>query len=193
MCVVSVFNQWAAHCRFDVDGELIKRYLWCLHQLQHFVLPLLAPLRQTAALPAPELKYSASASSWEWTGFIDTTGTHDWNLETVKKQTSPCPLGIQLTIPFMSWIISGCVVHVRSTGENGHNSVRYTWFVLSAVLGSETLAFLVRNENSLSIMQMFINYLSMWNFLFATYCSKTCINVTIIICLMLFTFVFYHS
>lgn len=63
MCVVSVFNQRAASCRFDVDGELIKQYLWCLHQLQHFVLPLLAPLRQTAALSVLELKWSCTATS----------------------------------------------------------------------------------------------------------------------------------
>lgn len=63
MCVVSVFNQRAARCRFDVDGELIKQYLWRLHQLQHFVLPLLAPPRQTAAVSARELKYSCSATS----------------------------------------------------------------------------------------------------------------------------------
>lgn len=43
MCVVSVFNQRAACCRFDVDGELIKQYLWRLHQPRHFVLPLLSP------------------------------------------------------------------------------------------------------------------------------------------------------
>lgn len=63
MCVVSVFNQRAASCRFDVDGELIKQYLWCLHQLQHFVLPLLVPSRQTAAPPALELKYSCAVTS----------------------------------------------------------------------------------------------------------------------------------
>lgn len=63
MCVVSVFNQRAASCRFDVDGELIKQYLWCLHQLQHFVLPLLAPLRQTAAVSVLELKWSCTATS----------------------------------------------------------------------------------------------------------------------------------
>lgn len=62
MCVVSVFNQRAASCRFDVDGELIKQYLWCLHQLQHFVLPLFAPLRQTAAVSALELHYVSCLS-----------------------------------------------------------------------------------------------------------------------------------
>lgn len=64
MCVVSVFNQWAAHCMSDVDGELIKQYLWCLHQLQHFVLPLLLmAARQTTALSMLELKYFSTATS----------------------------------------------------------------------------------------------------------------------------------
>lgn len=44
-----------------MDGELIKQYLWRLHQLRHFVLPLLVPSRQTAALPAPELTYSRAS------------------------------------------------------------------------------------------------------------------------------------
>lgn len=48
MCLVSVFNQPSS--RFDVDPELIKQHLQLLHQPQHFVPPLVASPRQTAAL-----------------------------------------------------------------------------------------------------------------------------------------------
>lgn len=70
MFLVSVFNQ--SGCRFDVDPELIKQHLQLLHQLQRFVPPLVASLRQTAALQlssVPVAPYLVPSNLWK-----------DWNV-----------------------------------------------------------------------------------------------------------------